>query len=154
MALADFFTTAQLEIAMGGAQRVVQLAKATGPSDAVYAAFVAEVKANVNGDVYAITQVAFDVADANLQAAGFLKQKALALACYWAHFSGSGGQEVPEQVVRARDLALAQLRELRDGGTSLGIEAAVGTSAQLAQVNPDPAGVGITRSTLGDAGFA
>lgn len=138
---------------MGGAPNVVRLAKAQNASDAVYLAFVAEVKDNVNGDVYAITQVAFDISDTNLQAASFLKQKALALACYWAHFSGTGGQEVPVEVTRARDLALEQLKALAAGGTALGIESSVATSAQLAQVDVDPDRVGVTRTTLNDAGF-
>ena len=138
---------------MGGAQRVVQLSKASSATDPVYLAFIAEVKSNINGDVYAITQVAFNISDVNLQAAPFLKQKAIALACYWAHFSGSGGQEVPTEVVLARNLALEQLRALPKGGSSLGIEAAVSTSAKLHEIDPDPNKTGITRGTFGSSGF-
>lgn len=151
--LGDFFTTTQLESAMGGPQRLVQLAKATGVTDPAYLAFAAAVKDNVNGDVYAITQIAFNISDVNLQASGYLRQKALALGCFWAHFAGSGGQEVPDLVVKERDLALEQLKALAAGETSLGIEVSVSTSAQLHQVNVDPAGIGVTRSTLDGAGF-
>lgn len=154
MSLSSFFTTPQFEIAMGGAPNVVRLAKATNASDSVYATFVAEVKSNVDGDVYAVVRITFNISDANLQVAPFLKQKALALACYWAHFSGTGGQEVPVEVSKARDLALEQLRRLAAGDLTLGIEQDVSTSAGLAQVDPNPDGTRMTRASLNNAGFA
>ena len=43
---------------------------------------------------------------------------------YWMHFWGTGGQEVPAEVSRARDQAIEALKELRDGGRTLDTDTA------------------------------
>src|SRR5262245_59311741 len=105
MPLANLFTDAQLEIGVGGADRLVQLAKAQSYGDATYTAFVAEVKRAANGRVYAILKVAIDITDPNVAIAGAIQQYALALGVYWAWWMGTGGTALPDEVVKAHEAA-------------------------------------------------
>jgi len=122
MALSDLFTTAQLEIACGGADRLMRLSKARNRSDDAYTGFIAEVRAAAQADAYGLAKIAVDPLDDTVPASGMMQQSCLACAVYWAHYKGSGGQEIPDQVREARTGALDSLRELRDGGRTLDTE--------------------------------
>lgn len=122
MSLPDLFTQAQLEIACGGAPTLMRLAKKTPAEVSEYAAFVAAVRSAAESDVRSLVGVAYVLSDATLNAAPFISELALTIAVYWAHWKGTGGQEVPELVRAAYDNARTSLGELRDGPRMPGTE--------------------------------
>lgn len=117
--LSNLYSDAQFEIAMGGPQRAVQLAKASGPGDSVYATFKTEVRAAAQADAYGIAKIAVDPTDPTVPGSNLMQQYCLACAVYWAHVKGSGGQEVPEEAKAARKEAIEALKELRTGDRTL-----------------------------------
>ncbi len=118
-ALSPLFTDAQLEIAVGGAPSLVRLARASGPSDPVYAAFKAEVRMAAQADAYGLAKIAVDPTDPTVSGAGLMQQLCVTCGVYWAHSKGSGGQEIPPEVTLARKDAIEALKELRDGSRTL-----------------------------------
>lgn len=149
MALADLFTTAQLEIACGGADRLMRLAHARVVGDATYAAFCAEVKALAFGKVRGVIGQAFALRDPTTQTAELLQQYALGVAVYCAHIKGSGGQEVPQGVRDHLEFCMDGLRDIRSGTESLGTETDPATTLRPQQVDMEAGGAGWTRSTWG-----
>ncbi len=149
MSLADLFTDAQLEIGVGGADRLVQLAKATAYGDATYQAFVTEVRRAANGRVYAILKVAIDITDPNVAVAGAVQQYAIAIAVYWAWWMGTGGTAVPDEVVKAYTAALEGLKEIVRGDETIGTEADPATTLGVKVRSIDAAGVRILRKNMG-----
>lgn len=152
MALPDLFTTAELEIACGGAGNLVRLAKAPSAASSTYTTFVDQVKAIANGDVYSIVATAFDTTTATVQAAALIQQYALAIGVFWAHSKGTGGMEIPQQVREAYNEARQVFVEIRDGTRSLGTETQPTGALDVQQVDMSAAGRGWTRGTWG--GFA
>lgn len=152
MALPDIFTTAELEIACGGAGNLVRLAKAPSAASSTYTTFVEQVKAIANGDVYSIISTAFDITTATVQTAALVEQYALAIGVFWAHQKGTGGMEVPEKVSAAYEQARMVFSEIRDGRRSLGTETQPTGALDVQQVDMSAGGRGWTRSTWG--GFA
>lgn len=145
----ELFTLAQIETAVGGARTLVQLAKASDTSDARYAAFVAEVRAAAEGDVYSIVQVPFDIADPTVPAAVFLQQHCLAIAVYWAYSKGSGGQAMPEDVRTKYSEAIGVLREVRSGERSLGTDTEPASQLPAQRVSLDAVPGSWTRTNWG-----
>lgn len=137
MALSNLFELADLETAMGGAYRLVQLAKATDTSDARYATFIALVRQGAQGDAYGRAKIAFDPLDSTVPNAGLLRSNCLLLAVYWAWSYGSGGEAIPDGVSQNRTQAIALLRELRSGEATLDTEddPASNAGAKLVDLN-------------------
>lgn len=154
MALPNLFTQAQLENAVGGADRLVRLARTTGSTTAAYLAFVASVQAIADATGYANAQVYALVTDPTVQTAPMVSEMALVIGVYWAHFKGTGGMEIPVEVGHAYEKAMTFFRELKAGDTALGTAATPSTSAGLTQIDPNPTGTQISRTSLGLAGFA
>lgn len=148
MALSDLFTNAQLEIALGGASRLVQLANAQSVSDAACVAFIAEVRAAADADVYSVVQVPFDITDATVQGAAFLSQAALSIAVFQAWYKGTGGQAVPEQVDKERTVALGRIKELASGERGLGTETEPTSATGVRTVTLDMTGTRILRRNM------
>lgn len=154
MALPDLFSTALLEAAVGGAPRLVQLAKATNTAAAGYATFVLMVKAAANAEVYSLIGSHYAKTDPTVQAADLLRVLAFPIASYWAHWYGTGGQEVPIEVSKARDNSIERLKAV-GAGADLGTEDAPGVAAPAHQVDMDAtgpsggAGSGWTRANFG-----
>ena len=119
MALSALFTDAQLEIAAGGASRLLQLSGTLSPTDPAYASFKGEVRAAAQADVYGLAKIAVDPTDPTVPGSGMLQQYCLACAVYWAHAKGAGGVEMPPVVEQARKEAIAALKDLRDGVRTL-----------------------------------
>ncbi|HZU84105.1 MAG TPA: hypothetical protein VE987_14350, partial [Polyangiaceae bacterium] len=147
--LPDLFSDAQLEIAVGGADRLVQLAKAQSYGDPTYQAFVAEVKRAANGRVYAILKVAIDITDPNVALAGAVQQYAIALGVYWAWWMGTGGTALPDEVVKAHDAAIDGLKEIVKGQETIGTEQDPATTLGVKVRSIDAEGVRILRKNLG-----
>lgn len=122
MAFSNLFEVADLETAMGGAYRLVQLAKATDTNDPRYATFIALVREGAQGDAYGRAKIAFDPLDPTVPSAGILRSKCLLLAVYWAWSYGTGGEAIPDGVSTNRDQAIELLRELRTGDATLDTE--------------------------------
>ena len=118
-ALSALYTDAQLEVAVGGAANLVRRAGATGPSDAKYTTFKNEVRAAAQADAYGLAKIAVDPTDATVSGAGLMQQLCVTIAVFWSHHKGTGGQEVPVEVTRARDDAIKALMEVRDGVRTL-----------------------------------
>lgn len=152
--LPHLFTQAQLENGVGGAPRLVQLARATGPGDPAYATFVASVQNIADGTGYSNSQVYAAVTDPTTQTSPMLSEMALAVGIWWAHYKGSGGQEVPQGVVDGMKIATEWFDGLKNGTVTLGTSATPSTSAGLTQVDPNPDGTRMTRDSLNTAGFA
>lgn len=154
MALPHLFTQAQLELACGGAPTLVRLARARDANDPAYAAFIAAIQNIADSWAYSNAQVYAAVSDPTTQTAPILSEMALAVGVWWAHYKGSGGQEIPPGVAEGLRLAKEWFEDLKAGGVSLGTEATPSTSAGLTQVDVDPAGQRMTRATLDRAGFS
>ncbi len=152
MALPDLFTTAELEIACGGAGNLVRLSKAPNSSSATYTTFVAQVVAIACGDVYSVVSSAFDITTATVQTAALVNQIALARAVYWAHSKGAGGMEMPEWVKQGHVEAGVILDEIRRGTRSLGTQEQPTPALTTQEVDMYANGRGWTRGTWG--GFA
>ena len=155
MALSDLFTVTQLELVMGGAYRLVELAQASSTADPKYTAFVAQVRVASQGDVYSIMQVAFDPLDPTVATSPVAQSYCLACAVYWAWSYGTGGQAVPDPVVRNRDLAMQALDVIRRGNSGLGTSTEPVSQMPTKQVDMDATGTsgltgsGWTRSNWG-----
>lgn len=135
MALPPLFTQAQLEVALSGAVSLRQLAKASGPTDPVLAAFVAEVQKAASGNVYAILQVAFDPHDPTFAAADYVQERAVTIGVYWAWHKGTGGVGVPDEVKAAKAEAEADLEKKREGLGALGTDADPASNAGTSLVD-------------------
>jgi hypothetical protein len=135
MAFPALFTQAQLEVALGGADKLVQLAKASSSSDPVLATFLAEVQAAASGNVYAILQVAFDPNDPNFAAAQYVQQNAVTIGVYWAWHKSTGGTAVPDEVKAAKVEAERELDNTREGLRSLGSDMNPASNAGAEGVN-------------------
>lgn len=158
MAFSDLFTIAQLELVMGGAYRLVELAQATSTIDAKYTTFIAQVRVAAQGDVYSIMQVTFDPLDPTVSSSPVAQSYCLACAVYWAWSYGTGGQAVPDPVVRNRELAMQALDTIRRGNAGLGTSTEPVAQMPTKQVDMDATGTsgnpgsGWTRKNFG--GFA
>lgn len=140
MPLADLFSQAELEIACGGADRLVRLAKASSASDAAYTAFIAQVRRAAQGDLYSLIEPSAVITDPNVPLSDFIQSQCLPIGVYWAHHKGTGGQAIPDEVRAAYDRALAALREFRAGDRSLGTETEGARSGPAHQVDMDATG--------------
>jgi hypothetical protein len=149
VSLPDLISDAQLEIGVGGADRLVQLARAQTYGDATYQAFMAEVKRAANGRVFAILKVAIDITDPNVPIAGTVQQWALAIGVYWAWWMGTGGTAVPPEVAKAHDAAIEGLREIVKGQETIGTEADPATTLGVKVRSIDKEGVRILRKNMG-----
>ena len=154
MSLPHLFNQAQLEAAVGGPDRLVRMARCTGPSDPNYAAFIASVQNIADGTAYSHAQVYAAVTDTTTQTSPVLSEMALAVGVWWAHYKGTGGQEIPMGVAEGLRIATAWFESLKNGGATLGTELTPSTSAGLTQVDIDPDSVRMTRANLNGAGFA
>lgn len=146
------FTQSQLEIALGGADRLRQLAKASGPSDPVLAAFVVEVQSAAAGKIYSVAQIAADVNDPNILTP-FLVQCGITAGIYWAWHKGTGGIGIPDEVKTAYRDVINEVKEYADGQRAVGATPTPNTSAGLTNIDPDPQNVTMTRRSLRDSGF-
>ena len=140
MALSDLFTQAQLEMCIGGAYRLVELAQAKTQSDQKYLDFIAQVRASAQGDVYSIMQVTFDPLDPTVPTSPVAQTYCLSCAVYWAWSYGTGGQAVPDPVVRNRDIAMQALDTIRKGNAALGTSTEPASAAPAHQVDMDATG--------------
>jgi len=122
VALPDLYTNAQLEIASGGAARLLQMSKAPTAASQVYSDFLDAVRRAAEADVRSIIGVSYVLSDATLNAAPLISELALTVAVYWAYWKGTGGQAVPDEVKGAYDNARRALGELRDGPRMPGTE--------------------------------
>jgi phage gp36-like protein len=149
MALPDLFTTAELEIACGGAGNLVRLSKASSASASTYTTFVEQVKAIANGDVYSIVGNDFDITTATVQGAAILQQHAVTIGVFWAHSKGTGGMEIPQQVTEAYRISQEWLEKMARGLRGLGTETQPTGALAVQQVDMYDAGRGWTRGTWG-----
>lgn len=140
MSLAELFTTSDLEVAIGQAANLVELAKASNAADSAYAAFVSQVRGAVQGDIYSLIQSSIDIADPQIANSDFLKALALSMAVYWAYHKGSAGQTIPEPVRQAYADAKQTLIDFREGNRSLGTEVEAARSEPAHQVDMNATG--------------
>lgn len=131
--LPDLFTTAQLEMAVGGAQELKKLLDKDrdGVADA---ALIAAVKALASADVYSIVHPAVDPSDATVQGANLLQEYAVTVGVYWTWSKSTGGIAVPPEVEAAYQKALDALREVREGKRSIGTSTEPASSVVYGQV--------------------
>jgi len=122
VSLPDLYTTAQLEIACGGADRLKQLAKAPSTSSSIYTDFLAAVRRAAESDVRSLVGVAYVLTDAVLNAAPFISECALVVAVYWAHWKGTGVQGIHDDLKASYTDAQKKLMDLRDGPRMPGTE--------------------------------
>jgi hypothetical protein len=146
------FTQAQLEIALGGSDKLVQLAKAASINDPVIAAFMVEVTAAASGKIYSVTQIAADVNDPNILTP-FMVQCGVVAGVYWSWHKSTGGQAIPPEVKEAYRDAIDEVKEYAEGLRAIGATPTPSTSAGLENIDPNPTGTRITRKSLGRAGF-
>lgn len=152
MGFPALFTQAHLEIATGGADKLLQLAdkNRTGNiNDATVQAFIAEVIRAASGEVYPIVQVAWDPNDPTVTGADALAEAALPIALYWAWHKSTGGVAVPEEVKTARQDAKATLKEMRDGMQALGTTTDPASNAGAKTVDIDSSGKRVLRRNMG-----
>lgn len=149
MALPDLFTDAQLEVAVGGAKRLLQLSGAASVSDPVYATFKAAVRRVADADVYSLVGPAFATGDTTVQQSPLLAEYSLAIAAYWAHKKGSGGLEIPEGISSGYEEARLGLAEIREGDRALATSDEPTTNLQPQRVDMSANGKGWTRKTWG-----
>jgi hypothetical protein len=116
------FTQAQLELALGGSDKLVELAKASSLVDPILATFVSEVQAAASGNVYAVLQVAFNPTDPTFAAAQYVQQLSVTIGVYWAWHKSTGGVAVPPDVVAAKAEAIVELEKAAKGLRSLGTD--------------------------------
>jgi hypothetical protein len=114
------FPQTRLELALGGTDKLVELAKAPGLSDPLVAAFVAEVQSAAAADVFSILQVVWNPADPTFQGSDFVQQNAVTCGIYWAWHKSTGGIAVPTDIKEARAEALQNLKDARQGLLGLG----------------------------------
>ncbi len=142
---------ADLEEALGGAYVLVQLAKATGPSDPQVATFSAAVIAKAEGECNTAVEDAFDLDDPNVNLSPTLLSKETDIAVFWAWSRGTNGEAIPGDVREAYQDALRWLDNVATGKRGLGLpttqNAASATDTKL--VNLDPYHVRMTRWNLG-----
>lgn len=146
------FTQTQLEIALGGADRLRQLAKASGPTDPVLVAFVAEVQSAASGKIYSVAQIAANVNDPNILTP-FVIQCGVTAGVYWAWHKSTSGIGIPEEVKAAYRDAIAEVKEYAEGLRAVGGTPTPSTSAGLENIDPDPNDQTITRRSLDTSGF-
>ena len=140
MALSDLFTQKQLELAMGGSYRLVELAQAQSSADQKYLDFIAQVRLAAQGDVYSIMQVTFDPLDPTVAASPIAQTYCLSLAVYWAWSYGTGGQSIPAPVVGNREIAMQALDTIRRGNMALGTETEPVSQMPAKMVDMDSSG--------------
>lgn len=149
------FTQAQLEIAAGGADKLLQLVDKTKSGQLASApcqAFIAEVISTASGKIYSVAQIAADVNDPNI-VTPFLIQLAVTAGLYWAWHKSTGGIAVPPDVKDAYKDAIDEVKDYAEGLRAVGATPTPSTSAGLENIDPNPTGNRITRKSLGRAGF-
>lgn len=155
MSLPPPFTQAQLEIAVGGADQLLELADkrgecgALGLNGAPAQAFIAEVQRAVAGRLYSILQVAFDPTDPMFQGSDFVQQLAVTMGAYWAWHKSTGGIAIPQDVKEANADAEAMLKDTRDGGQGLGTLVDPRSNAGARNVRVDQTGRRVLRKNMG-----
>lgn len=149
------FTQSQLEMAVGGADKLLQLVDKTKTNDLASAdcqTFIAEIITTACSKIYSVAQVAADVTDPNI-ATPFLAQCAVSAGVYWAWHKSTGGIAVPDEIKAAYREAIEEVKQYAEGLRAIGATPTPSTSAGLENIDPDPDGVRLTRTTLGNAGF-
>lgn len=148
----SLYTQAQLQVACGGADKLLQLADrafktgnilATGPQT-----FLLEVANATAGEVNSILEVAFDPNDPVYASAQFVVEYALTLAVYWAWHKSTGGIGVPPEVKDGADKARAALKEAREGLRSLGTSPSAASNAGASTFEIDTTGRRILRKNM------
>lgn len=140
MALPDLFSQADLEIAIGQAANLVELARASSTADPAYAAFVAQVRRAVQGDVYSLLAPSVDITDPNIPISDFVQGQCMPMAVYWAYHKGTAGQAIPDPVRAAYQEAKQALIDFREGNRSLGTQNEAARSAPAHDVDMDATG--------------
>jgi hypothetical protein len=149
------FTLAQLQIACGGNDKFLSLVDKQNTqniNDPTCQAFVTEIISIACSKIYSVAQIAADVTDPNI-VTPFLIQCAIGAGVYWTWHKSTGGIAVPEEIKSAYRDTIAEVKEYAEGLRAVGSTPTPNTSAGLENINPDPNGVSITRSTLDTAGF-
>lgn len=149
----SLYTQAQIQVAVGGADKLLQLADRAFKSNNIASAgcqqFLAEVSAATTGEVNSILQVAFDPNDPVYATAQFVVEYALTIAVYWAWHKSTGGIAVPKETKDGADLARAALKEAREGLRSLGTSPSATSNAGALNVDIDHSGRRILRKNTG-----
>jgi hypothetical protein len=149
---AQLYTQTQLAVAVGGADKLLELADRAVKSGQITSAgcqqFLSEVLLATSGEVNSILEVAFDPNDPNYANAAFVQEYALTIAVYWTWHKSTGGLSVPKDVRDGADLARSALKEAREGLRSLGTSPATASNAGATSVTIDTTGQRILRTNL------
>jgi hypothetical protein len=152
---APLFIQAQLEMAVGGADKLLQLVDKTGTGDLASGAcqaFIAEIISTASGKIYSVAQIAADVNDPNILTP-FSVQCGVMAGVYWTWHKSTGGIAVPDEVKSGYRDTIDEVKEYAAGLRATGGTASPSTSAGLENIDPNPSGHRITRKSLGKAGF-
>lgn len=149
------FTQTQLGIALGGQDKLLALVDKQNTSDinsASCQSFITEIISAACSKIYSVAQIAADVTDPNI-VTPFLIECAVAAGVYWTWHKSTGGTAVPDEVKSGYRDTIAEVKEYAEGLRAIGSTPTPHTSAGLENIDPDPNGTGITRSTLDTSGF-
>jgi hypothetical protein len=128
---------AQLERAVGGADKLLQLIDKTRTdtlSSVACQDFIEEVLDEANGDVNGFVGLAVDLSDPALQTAPQLVRYELALAVELAWLKGTGAQATPEKVTAEAERARGQLQLIADRKKGIGLATRPAAAQQVQQV--------------------
>jgi hypothetical protein len=117
-------TQAQLERAVGGAKKLLQLVDKDDTGDLSHAtcqAFIAEILAEGNGDVNGYISPAVDVSDTSLDTAPMLVRYEVAIDAYLAWLKGTGGIGIPEKIEAEYEHAVEQLEKIGNRRKGIGL---------------------------------
>lgn len=151
MAYPDLFTQAQLEVAVGGADKLLELVdkQRTGDlSSTSCQTYISEIKAAARGEVYSILQVAYDPGSVDMSVAEFVAQNALVIGVYWTWHKSTGGMAVPPEVKEAKADAVKNLTDAKAGTRALGTDADVESNVGHKTVTVDSTGTRVLRQNM------
>lgn len=131
---------AQLERAVGGSAKLLQLIDRTDTGDLASVdcqAYLTDILAEGNGEVNGYVGLAVDLTDVNLLTAPELIRMELDVDVYLCWLRGTGGVTIPEQVQAAYERTIKQLELIRDRKRGVGLDTRPAASQDVTQVTKD-----------------
>jgi hypothetical protein len=130
-------TQAQLERAVGGADRLLQLVDKTRTGSLSSSAcqdFIDDVLDEGNGEVNGYIGLAVDLSDSTLDTAPMLIRYELAIDAYLVWVKSAGGMAVPEHINAEYERVIVELQKIARREKGVGLATRPTTSQQVQQV--------------------
>ncbi len=141
-----YCTEADLALSVGGSANLVRLLDKN--RDAVADADMVEAcLTRASSEVDSALQLRHSL-PLTFPAPAILTTHTAALAAYYAHALGTDGQGIPQFIRTAADDARTFLTDLAEGRRSLGVAAKPASDLEAKQVDPDPNGTKVSRTSL------